>query len=70
MFRRSFLGITLAALGGLAFGWKVSAAPAPVRHMPAHIERWLEELDSVPNHKMYFSVEKVEGREVWARCHF
>lgn len=71
MFRRSFFGSALAVLSGLVLGRKCLAAPAPSpRLVPAHIERHLDELDSTPEHKEYFSVQKVDGREVWARCYF
>ena len=70
MERRSFLGGMFAVLGGLLVGRKAVAAPATDVLVPPHIVRWLEELDTSDVKKMFFSVEKVQGRKVWSRCYF
>lgn len=70
MFRRSFLGVVLAALGGLAFGKRAQSASAPPPAVPSHIKEEMEEVDWENSRKLFFSVEVVDGQEVWFPCYF
>lgn len=70
MFRRSLLGLALAALGGLAFGRKGFAAPAPRLEIPSETEQsMLKDLNDPEHRTAVCRVTRKNGRDVWTRVY-
>lgn len=62
MIRRAFLGWLAGMLPALL------VRPAPAVEVPAEVEQVISEM--ADRDKLYWSVERIDGRLVWKRCYF